>query len=174
MDEHMDTGDIISTVEYKIKDDDTYKSIHDTLSPLGAQLLMETLPSIIAGTNERIKQDDAKATYAYTIKREEERIDFTKTGLEIDRLVRGLYNVPYANFTFNGEEHKIIKGHFEKKDGTTPNKIYIPNKKSMGIECLDGIYFIDMIKPFGKKEMDITSYLNGLNISEINGKIVNQ
>ena len=173
MDEHMDTGDIISTIKYELKSDETYKSLHDTLSPMGAKLLMDTLPSIINGTNPRTKQDEEEATYAYTIKREEERIDFNKSVTSVDNLVRGLFDHPYANFTFNGEEHKIVKGHFEKKDNTTPGKIVIPNKKSMGIECADGIYFIDNIKPFGKKEMDITSYLNGLNIEDFNGKIVN-
>ena len=58
MDEHMDTGDIISTIKYELKSDETYKSLHDTLSPLGAKLLMVTLPSIINGTNPRVTQDD--------------------------------------------------------------------------------------------------------------------
>ena len=141
---------------------------------MGAELLRETLPSIINGTSKRIKQDETQATYAYTIKREEERIDFKQEGEQIDRLVRGLYDHPYANFTLQGEEHKIVKGHLEKGSIKKVGKVVIEGKKKMGISCANGIYFIDIIKPFGKKEMDIGAFLNGVDGNKIKDLIVNE
>ena len=57
MDVGMDSGDIITQAKTKIEDSDTLESLHDRLSIMGSKLLIETLPSIINGTNNRIKQD---------------------------------------------------------------------------------------------------------------------
>ena len=67
MDKNMDTGDIISTSEYYIKDSDNVGTLHDNLSVMGKELLLKTLPSIIDGTNKRIKQNDEDSTYAWNI-----------------------------------------------------------------------------------------------------------
>lgn len=169
MDEAMDTGDIISSVTYKIKDTDNVGSIHDILMEMGANLLIETLPSIINGTNKRVKQDNLKATYAYNISRSDEHLDFTKEGITIDRKVRGLNPWPLANTCFDGEEVKIISGYFVK-DKSVPNKINIVTKDNLGIGCSDGIYYVTAIKPSGKKTMDIKSYLNGVNKDKLLAK----
>ena len=171
MDEGMDTGDIISTYEYNISDTTTFGDLADALSLEGSKLLIKTLPHIIDGSAKRIKQDDKLATYAYVIKREEEHIDFNKSVIEVDRLVRGLNPYPYANTIIGDIEYKIIKGHF-KKEKSIPNKINVINKKELGIGCSDGIYYIDEIKPSGKKIMDIKSFLNGTNIDTFNDKII--
>ena len=71
MDKKMDTGDIIAWDEYVIGSTDNVGVLHDVLSKMGSELLIQTLPSIIAGTNKRIKQDEEAATYAWNIKREE-------------------------------------------------------------------------------------------------------
>ena len=161
MDVGMDTGDIISTFEYEIKDNDTCDDLVNILSKEGSKLLKDTLPSIINKTNNRIKQIESEVTYAYTIKREEEHIDFNKSVIEVDRLVRGLYSNPLANTIINDIEYKIIKGHYEK-GRSIPNKINIIDKNNLGIGCNDGIYYIDEIKPSGKNIMDIKSFLNGV------------
>ena len=70
MDKNMDTGDIISTVEYKIKDTDNGGTLHDELTKLGRELLIRTLPSIVDGTNNRTPQNHDEATFAWNIKRE--------------------------------------------------------------------------------------------------------
>ena len=94
MDEAMDSGDIISQRETKILDTDTVESLHDRLSRLGRELLMDTLPSILDGSAKRIKQDLASVTYAYNIQREEEYLDFNKTSIELYNQIRGLSPFP--------------------------------------------------------------------------------
>ena len=169
MDEAMDTGDIISTATYEIKDTDNVGIIHDNLSKMGALLLMQTLPSIIDGTNKRIKQDNAKATYAYNISRSDEHLDFTQEGIIIDRKVRGLNPWPLANTCFDDEEIKIISGYFVEGK-SKPNTINILTKDSLGIGCRNGIYYVTSIKPSGKKIMDIKSYLNGIDKDKLLAK----
>jgi methionyl-tRNA formyltransferase len=161
MDKKMDTGDIISSVEYKIKDTDTVDIIHDKLSKMGADLLTDTLPLIISGKNKRIKQDDNLATYAWNIKREEEHINFNNECVIVDRLVRGLNSWPLANTIINDIEYKVVEGYYELKS-SIPNKIMEITKDKLGIGCLDGVYYITKIKPSGKKIMNIKDFLNGI------------
>lgn len=165
MDEHMDTGNIIDIFNYDIKNDDTYDDLVNILSKEGAKLLFSVLPKIINGTNQSIKQDENLATYAYVIKREEEHIDFNKTTKEVDRLVRGLYSKPLANTIINDIEYKIIKGHYTNEESIV-NKINVINKKELAIGCSDGLYYIDEIKPSGKKIMNIKDFLNGVDINK--------
>lgn len=171
MDEAMDTGDIISTISYDIKSSDTTEDIHDTLRKLGAKLLIDTLPSIVTGTNRRIKQNETEATYGYNITREEEHIDFNKSGILIDRLVRGLYSWPLANTIIGDTEYKIVAGYFIKGKGN-PGMISDISKKVLGIGCLDGIYYVTKIKPAGKKIMDIKDFLNGIDIEEFKSRSI--
>lgn len=169
MDEAMDTGDIISSVTYPLKDTDTVGTVHDNLMEMGANLLMETLPSIIKGTNKRIKQDNSKATYAYNISRSDEHLDFSGSGLLVERKVRGLNPWPLANTLFDNEEIKIISGYFVLGK-SIPKKINVVTKDSLGIGCSDGIYYVTALKPSGKKVMDIKSYLNGMDKDKLLAK----
>ena len=162
MAEGMDDGDIITQEEYIINDDETYGHLSNELSIIGSKLLMETLPSIINNTASSIKQDDSKVTFAKIIKRELEHIDFNKSGIEIDRLVRGLNPEPYAYTIINDIEVKVIAGYYEPNESDI-NKIMDIRKDAIGIGCLDGIYYITKVKPSGKKEMDTKDYLNGIN-----------
>lgn len=169
MDETMDTGDIINSVTYEIKDTDNVGNVHDNLSIMGADLLIETLPSIVNGTNKRLKQDNDKATYAYNISRSDEHLDFNDSGINIERKVRGLNPWPLANTIFDDEEIKVISGYFVKGK-STPNKVNIATKDALGIGCSDGIYYITALKPSGKKVMDIKSYLNGVDKDKLLAK----
>ena len=171
MDEAMDTGDIISTISYDIKSSDTTEDIHDTLRELGAKLLIDTLPSIVTGTNRRIQQNETEATYGYNITREEEHIDFNKRGILIDRLVRGLYSWPLANTIIGDTEYKIVAGYFVKGKGN-PGMISDISKKVLGIGCIDGTYYVTKIKPAGKKIMDIKDFLNGIDIEEFKSRSI--
>ncbi len=71
----------------------------DKLSIVGRDLLKETLPSIIAGTNERIPQNEEEVTFAHNISREQERIDWSNDARSIYNQVRGLHPWPVAYTT---------------------------------------------------------------------------
>ena len=165
---------MISKKEYLIKDTDNVGTLHEKLSVIGSELLKETLPSIIAGTNKRIKQNNAEATYAYNITRKEERIDFSKPGHEILNQIRGLNPWPTANFLVNKEEFKALEATFEKKENTTPGRVYKITKDAIGIECIDGVIYLTKIKPFGKKIMNVKDYLNGVKKETILNGVINE
>ncbi len=161
MDVGMDSGDIIKQKSIKITDEDNVGTIHDKLSILGSELLIETLPSIFDGTNERIKQDESEVTFAYNIKREEERIDFNKTAREVFNQVRGLYPFPVGYTVINDEIVKICECKIgDKKSGLTSSISNLYND-GIGVMCSDKEIIITKLKPSGKKEMSARDYLNG-------------
>ena len=124
MDKGMDTGNIISQEKIKIEDDDNLETLSNKLSVLGTELLLKTIPSILDGTNESIKQDESLVTYAYNIDREEEKIVFNKTSKEINNLVRGLSPMIGAYFMIDNERMKVYKCRIgtEKYDKTHPDR----------------------------------------------------
>ena len=173
MDKNMDTGDIISTREYVIKDSDNVGILHDTLSIMGRDLLMDTLPSIIDGTNSRTPQDHDKATFGYNITREDEHINFNATAREVFNKVRGLYPWPKAYMVMNDQEVKVLECYIGDKDSKfSPGTIEELNKDNIGISTKDKIIYITKVKPFGKKEMSALDFINGLDKEKVLNSIV--
>ena len=172
MDVNMDSGDIISQRSIDILDSDTAESLFDKLSKLGSELLLDTLPSIMDGTNERIKQDDTMATYSYNIKPEDEIIDFNKTSREVFNQIRGLNSWPVAHTTMDNKrlkvwESRIGKCNIDIECGVITD-IY---KDGIGVKTKDGEIILTSIQPEGKKRMQVCDYLNGIkNKNELKGK----
>ena len=172
MDVKMDNGDIISQKEIEITDSDNLKSLHDKLSVLGKELLLETLPSIIEGTNTRTKQNEADVTFAYNITREEEHIDFNKTSREVFNLIRGLSPVPGSNAILFDNEMKIYESIMnDKKYSGNPGEIVDITKQGIVVKTGDSSITITKLKPFGKKMMDASSYVNGIGKDKLIGKV---
>ena len=176
MDEHMDTGNIISTREVSILETDNLENVHDKLSICGKELLMDTIPNIIKGKNESIKQNDEEATYAPIISREDEKIDFNKTAKEIYDHIRALSPFPGAYATLDGKIVKIynsyIKNEFytEKENGEI-GKAY---KDGLGVSCKDLEIVITDVKFEGKKRCLMKDYFNGNDKEQFIGKIFNK
>lgn len=170
MDEGMDTGDIISISKMAITSYDNVGTMHDKLSILGAQALEKELKSIFDGSAIRIKQGN-DWTLAPMIKREDEHLNFNDYGENIINRIRAFNPWPFANILIDDKEIKIIEAEFKKEKVNKANCIII-NKNKMGISCLDGIVYLKKVKPFGKKEMSIESFLNGINQEEYIKKAV--
>ena len=172
MDTKMDNGDMICKVEVPILESDNLESLHDKLKDAGTKLLLETLPSIFDGTNPREKQKEEEVTFAYNIKREEEHIDFSKSSLEIFNLIRGLSPFPSANALLNGEEMKIYKSSIWNSNYSGKcGEIVDVQKNGFIVKTKDGALLIEEIKPFGKKRMASSSYLNGIDKKSLLGKV---
>lgn len=159
----MDDGDIITQRSIEIKDTDNVGIIHDKLSIMGRDLLLETLPNIFSGNITRTKQNPDEVTYAYNIKREEEKIDFNKTAREVFNQIRGMYPFPVAYTTLNGEVIKICESVIGNSSKGKPGEIIETSKDGISVMCKDKNIIITRLKPGGKKEMSAKDYLNGKN-----------
>ena len=167
----MDDGDIITQEKIVIRDDETVGELHDELSPLGAKLLIETLPSIFDGTNERIKQDESNVTFAKIIKKEDEIIDFDDSSINVYNKIRGLNPFPGAYAVLDGKRVKIYKSRIEKNSSDkTPGTIVDILKDGIVVKTKDGSIVIEDLKMEGKKRMSSKEFLNGVKKEDLINK----
>ena len=163
MDKKMDAGDIISQRSLEIKSTDNLDSIYSSLSILGSELLIETLPSIINGTNNRIKQNENEVTFGYNISKEDELINFNDSAINIFNKVRGLCSIPGASCYYNGKRLKIYEVEVtDKLSKDIPGKIVEVNKDSLVVTTKDYLIKVKDIKMEGKKRCMVSEYLNGV------------
>lgn len=168
MDVTMDTGDIISCSEVDILDSDNVGTLHDKLALCGSNLLLETLPSILDKSNGRVKQDHDNASYGYNVSRDEERIDFSKSSREVFNHIRGLNPWPMAYCLVNGEEFKVLDSKMVVDNSRVmTGHILNSSKKELIVKTSDGAISLLVIKPFGKKIMNVSDYLNGVNKEDL-------
>ena len=174
MSSKMDAGDIISQQAIPILDTDNGGTLHDKLSILGRDLLIKTLPSIIDNTAYCEKQNESEATFAWTIKKEDEHIDYSNTTREIINQIRGLSPYPAAFTTLLPLENagdtpaesvsmKIYFGEpvYKDTEGRKPGTIVSDGRTFMEIITSDGAISIKDLQIAGKKRMDVKAFLLG-------------
>ena len=174
MDVLMDAGDIISQSETNITKDDTLGSLHDRLSEIGKDLLLETLPNIINGNINPLKQDENEVTYGYNITKEDEKIDFTKSNIEVDNKVRALNPSPGAYTTLNGKRLKVYDVILSDRNYNKTEPGTIVGFEKDGIRVVTGdkeIILID-IAIEGKKRCLVKDYLNGIDKKDLLGVVL--
>lgn len=108
MDEGLDTGDALFTRSIEITPTMTAGELHDALSALGAEMIVEAVEEVADGSLIAIPQQLEGVTYAAKILRDEARIDWTRSAVEIDRQVRAFAPVPGAWFAHAGERIKVL------------------------------------------------------------------
>lgn len=163
MAEKLDAGDIISQREIVIEDTDHTGLLFDKLSEVGKNLLKDTLPSIINGTNERIVQDETQVTYASNISREQERIDWSKDARTIYNQVRGLHPWPVAYTTFEDASFKIWWAQVgDLATSAQTGEVIRIEKDFFEVATGDGGSLrILECQPAGKKRMTAEEFLRG-------------
>ena len=162
MDKGLDTGDMLYKKEYVIEPTDTAKDLRDKLIVLGAQALIEVLPEIEKGTVKRQKQNDAQATHAPKIKKEDAEIDWKKSADEISRMVRAYNPWPVAFTYYKDELIKIweaesiidtLVGH--------PGQVLNCGKDGIDVAAGVGLLRIKKLQLAGKKILSAQEFLNG-------------
>lgn len=171
MDVKMDSGDIIRQKEVEIDSDMNVGVLHDKLSLLGRELLLETLPDIISGNISPIKQDESQVTFAKIIKREDELLDFNENTIDVYNKIRGLNPFPGAYTILDGKIVKIYKARIEKNlTRALPGEIVNLYKDGFAVKTFDGEIVIQELKIEGKKKMDAVSFMNGIGKENLLGK----
>lgn len=173
MDKHMDSGDIIAKRSLPIGPNDTLDIVYEKMSKLGATLLMETLPSIVSGTNNRIKQDEKYVTFGYNITKEEEKINFNNPSIKVHNLIRGLSSIPGAYCFLKEKRLKIYQSELTNtKSTSSPGTIEKIDKTGIYISTNDNLLKIIDIKLEGKKRCLVKDFVNGINIKDYLGKVL--
>lgn len=160
MDVGLDTGPMLSMKRIRIKPDDTAGSLFDALSTLGADLLIETLPVYMDGKIAPEPQPEEGATYAPMLKKEDGRLDFNQSAIELERRIRAMNPWPGAWFEWNGNLLKVSRGVVNEGRGKEVGSRLIVDGRP-AVRCADGILILDEVQPSGKKVMPGKAFLSG-------------
>ncbi|PWG00919.1 methionyl-tRNA formyltransferase [Levilactobacillus bambusae] len=159
----MDAGDVIAQATLPIEKTDDVGTMFEKLSDLGRDLLLATLPDLIAGKVNPVVQDEAQVTFSPTIKPEEEHVDFNHTAEQIDNQVRGLRPFPTSYVVLDGKRTKLWDvSVMDQSTMLTPGKVVAKTKHQLLLSAGNGtVIGLNRIQPAGKPQMSITDYLNG-------------
>lgn len=174
LDHDIDTGRILLKKEIDILPEDNAGNVHDKLMEVGSQLVVDTVEMILSGNVKSVAQSDLIAPgtvlkSAPKIFKEDCRLDFSKNGISIKNLVRGLSPYPTAFTTIKVKDKdmslKVFAVDFEPSKGITEiGKLVTDNKTFIKISCADGYIQLLDIQLEGKKRMGVVDFLRGVKL----------
>lgn len=164
----LDTGDMILKREVAIEENDNFEDIHDKLGACGAELLVETVAAIKAGTAPSIPQDDSLATYAAKIEKADCLIDFSKDAQAVHDQIRGLSPIPLSfTHTPDGKLLKVLESRVAKADGENAEvgKVISLDGGEISVACGKGVVNLLRVLPEGKGRMSSADFIRGRKIT---------
>ena len=165
IDTGLDTGDILMQRELAITSDDTAETLAPHLAAIGADLMVETLNGLDAGTITHRPQDNSQATLAPILKKEDGVIDFTRNAEEIANRLRGFQPWPGAFTTFRGKALAVrsariadVSPPFSSKDSgslvVSPGRLFVMCGGESVLEILE-------LQLEGKKRTPAADFVHG-------------
>jgi len=161
MDVGLDTGDMLVKKSLKIDANETAGQLHERLAALGRATMEETLRRLCAGTLQREPQDDEQSSYAPMMKKEDGRIDWHRSAVEIHNQVRGLDPWPGAYTSLNGELLKLAETSPQSGEGDFPGSIIAANGNGVRIACGSGTLLVRELQLAGRKRLAAADFLRG-------------
>lgn len=161
--EELDAGPVILAKESEITDEDTFLTLHDRLKDIGAEALLEACTLIFEGKAEPQEQDETKVSFVKPFKKEDLRIEWTKTQREIFNFVRGLNPFPCA-YTYSQEKlFKIyaLEEYNKKYEAEDGEIVDIVKGKGFVVKVKDGSLILKEVKPENKKVLSGRDIING-------------
>ncbi|NCH53683.1 methionyl-tRNA formyltransferase [Cronobacter muytjensii] len=161
MDKGLDTGDMLRKLTCPITAEDTSASLYDKLAQLGPQGLLATLSDLASGAVVPEKQDDAKATYAEKLSKEEARLDWMLSAVQLERCIRAFNPWPVSYFMIDDQPVKVWKASvLDQQSKAAPGTVLEAGKQGIQIATADGILNLEDLQPAGKKPMSAQDLLN--------------
>ena len=167
MDEGIDTGDMLMVAKYTLDAKETGGSLFDKLKDLGAELLVKTLDALEEGSITPIPQGD-DFTHVGKLLKTTGLIDFNKSAIEIERLVRGLNPWPCAYTQYKGKTLKIWDSEVDYTDCSkyAPGTIYKVDKDYIYVSTGENGLILTEVQLEGKKRMETQAFLRGCQVEE--------
>ena len=167
MDVGLDTGDMLLKAEYAIGETDNFETVHDALASLGAKTLIETVEVLKKGVVVRQAQDDALATYAAKIEKEDCLLNFSMDATALHNLIRGLSPIPLAfTHTPDGKLLKVTASRVISQGGAHAEcgKV-LSLDGEIAVACGKGILALTAVLPEGKGKMNAADFIRGRKIA---------
>ncbi len=160
MDVGLDTGPMLLERVTPIDARETGASLHDRLSTLGAEAVLHAIDAIAAGTAKPVEQPKEGATYAAKIRKEEALIDWSKSAVEIDRLVRAFNPWPIAETRWNGQQLRVWESSpLDKKCSAAPGTVVATSSDGIEVATGEGTLQLTRVQAAGRKAMAAADFL---------------
>ena len=158
----LDTGPVYTCASTPISLEETAASLHDRLAVMGATLLEAHLENIVAGNLVATPQDDEISTYAPMISKEDGRLDWQQTAVELDRRIRAMTPWPGAFTSWQGKMLKIKAAVIAdgRPPAGAPGKI-VAYEDGAAVLTADGGLHLQEIQLAGKKATAVPDFLRG-------------
>jgi methionyl-tRNA formyltransferase len=159
----MDAGPVLKQLALAIEDTDNVDTLEEKLAYSGADLLIETMDTLIHSKLDPIPQNDDEVTYAYHIKNEEKFIDVSQSARACWNKVRGLYPWPIAELKVKNHQLKVFQAHYQDENLSHQiGEVVRINKEGVFIQTSQGLFILKEVQLKGKKRMSIQAFMNGL------------
>jgi methionyl-tRNA formyltransferase len=165
MDVGLDTGDMLIKRATEIGDEETAGELHNRLALLGREAMEETLRRLCDGTLRPEPQDDAQSNYAPMMKKEDGRIDWSRSATVIHNLVRGLTPWPGAFTLWDGQMLKLGRTLAEEGPAAEPGTVLSADADGVCIACGEGVLRVRELQLAGKKKLPASDFLRGASLS---------
>ncbi|MBI5970222.1 MAG: methionyl-tRNA formyltransferase [Deltaproteobacteria bacterium] len=170
LDKGMDTGPVFLCESTPIGEDETFASLYERLSKLGAALLVKTLGLVEKGKITPSAQDEKKASYAPMLKKSDGLIDWAKDAVAIKNLVAGVCPWPGAFTHWNKKTLKIHTGGAAHWDNiptdAMPGTVILASNGRIIVKCGKGAFEMRELQPENKNRMGATDFLKGYRLKE--------
>ncbi|MEK7606985.1 MAG: methionyl-tRNA formyltransferase [Patescibacteria group bacterium] len=166
LDAEMDHGSILMQKGLRIKDYELRSGLEERLSELGANLLIEVLPQWMEGKIKPREQDHAAATVCKMVEKEDGKIDWNKSAVAIERMVRAYEGWPGTWALWDGKRLKILKALVLHEsigcaNNSTPGFVWKTEQGELAVNCLPGSLVLEQVQMEGKKPATGEEFLRG-------------
>ena len=162
LDEGMDTGAMLMSRSVEIGEYETFGELYERLAGVGAELLLETLSGLAAGTVIPTPQDEARASYAPPVTKDMCPVDWNDDSIDIINKIRGLNPSPAASADICGVRFKLFAARRGGDSALEPGSIVCADKNGIEIACGGGkTIVITELQAAGGKRMHAADYLRG-------------
>ena len=159
MEAGLDTGPMLLKVSTPISAADTGGSLHDRLAELGPPAVLQAIAGLEAGTLEGEVQDDALATYAHKLNKDEARLDWSRPADELERLIRAFNPWPICHSTLAGEALKVLAANLAEGHGA-PGEILSASKEGLVVACGEQALSLTRLQLPGGKALNFSDLFN--------------
>jgi len=173
MEAGLDTGPMLLKVVTPITSDDTGGSLHDRLAQMGPPAVVQAIAGLADGSLHGEVQDDALATYAHKLNKDEARIDWSRPAIELERLIRAFNPWPVCHSTLDGESVKVLAASLASGHGA-PGEILSASKDGLVVACGDQALSLTRLQLPGGKALNFSDLFNSRREKFASGKVLGQ
>jgi methionyl-tRNA formyltransferase len=160
MTEGLDEGPVYCARKIAIYEDETAGALSDRLAVLAAEVVREDLPRALRGELVAVPQDDALASFAPPLRREEGRLDWTRTARELVNQVRGLAPRPGAFTTCAGKSLRVLSGAVTAAFDAPPGSVRVERGRVF-VATAEGAFELLEAQPEGRALQSARDLVNG-------------